>query len=211
MILQILVFLKKYKKLIPYLLMAGLVLFSYYQYNSGKQLRSELNISAANVKAYVAENSGLKTDKQVMQLSVSQLKYFKDSITVKMDSVRKVLKVKDSQIKSLQYYKENYLKDDTIRIKDTIFVKNLKIDTTLQNKYYKLRLQLSYPSTIQTSISFTNEKYIIVEAKKETINPPNKFCVFRWFQKKHTVLKIDVVDSNPYSTVQKQRFIEIIK
>ena len=211
MILQILVFLKKYKGMIPYLLIAGLVAFSYYQYNNGKQLRNELNISAANVKAYVAENSGLKYDKQVMQLSVSQLKYFKDSITVKMDSVRKVLKVKDSQIKSLQYYKENYFKSDTISINDTIFVKDLKIDTTLQDKYYKLRLQFAYPNKVIVEPTFTNEKYIIVEAKKETINPPNKFCVFRWFQKKHTVLKIDVVDSNPYSTVQKQRFIEIIK
>jgi cell division protein FtsQ len=45
---------------------------------------------------------------------------------------------------------------------------------------------------------FKSEKHIIVSSKKETVNPPKKFFLFRWFQKKQIVLHIDVIEKNPY-------------
>ena len=51
----------------------------------------------------------------------------------------------------------------------------------------------------------------MVNKKKETINPPKKFFLFRWFQRKHTILEVNMVEKNPYIENKNNRFIEIIK
>ena len=96
-------------------------------------------------------------------------------------------------------------------MKDTIFVKSLKLDTIVGDRWYTMKLGLEYPNKIIVNPSFISEKYIITNSKKETIEPPKKYWIQRIFQKKHTVLTIDIVDKNPYMTTKKQRFIEIIK
>ena len=58
---------------------------------------------------------------------------------------------------------------------------------------------------------FKSEKHIIVSTKKETVNPPKKFFLFRWFQKKMKVLHVDVVEKNPYVDGETSRYVEIIK
>lgn len=192
-------------------LILGLSTSTMLLYNNNKSLQKEVDISQQNYKAYVAQNSTLQQQNRVFQLTVDQMKYYNDSITDKMLSVVKQLKIKEDKIKSLQYYKDNFNKADTIVVPDTIFVKDVSIDTLLGDQYYSLNLKLQYPNKIQTNVSFTNEKYITVSGKKETINPPKKFFLFRWFQKKHTVLTIDVFDTNPYINNKSKRFIETIK
>ena len=51
----------------------------------------------------------------------------------------------------------------------------------------------------------------MVDYKKETINPPKKCWLLRLFQKKHTILEVNVIEKNPYSENKQQRFIEIIE
>ena len=58
---------------------------------------------------------------------------------------------------------------------------------------------------------FKSEKHIIVSTKKETVNPPKKFFLFRWLQKKHRVLHVDIVEKNPYVENQTSKYVEIIK
>lgn len=202
---------KKYIIIAIGVLILGLSTSTMLLYNSNKSLQEEVDISQQNYKAYVAQNSTLQQQNRVFQLTIDQMKYYNDSITDKMLSIVKQLKIKENKIKSLQYYKDNFNKIDTIVVPDTIFVKDVNIDTLLGDQYYSLNLKLQYPNKIQTNVSFTNEKYITVSSKKETINPPKKFFLFRWFQKKHTVLTIDVFDTNPYINNKSKRFIETIK
>lgn len=54
-------------------------------------------------------------------------------------------------------------------------------------------------------------KYIIVGYRKEIIDPPKKCFIARWFQKKHKVVEVNVVEKNPYIENKQQRFIEIVK
>jgi hypothetical protein len=68
------------------------------------------------------------------------------------------------------------------------------MDTTVGDNWYSVNLNLSYPGRIALNPSFKSEKYIIVHSKKETIDPPKKFFLLRWFQKKHTILEVDVVE-----------------
>ena len=192
------------------MLLISLVL-GYLFYNKYKTAQTNYEISMNNNKAYIAENSTLNAKKIVMDLTIDQLNYYSDSLTDRLNKVRKELSIKDKDIQSLQYYKENFGKVDTIKLsQDTIFVKNLNIDTTIIDSFYTCNIKLRYPNILSVAPNFINEKMIFVSSKKETINPPKKLWICRIFQKKHIVLTIDVIDNNPYMKTDKTRFIKII-
>ena len=115
-------------------------------------------------------------------------------------------------LKALQQVKSSFSKSDTIILKDTLFKEvSLHVDTVLGDKWYNVRLGLHYPSTVIVEPEFKSEKHIIVSSKKETVNPPKKFFLFRWLQKKHRVVHIDVEEKNPYVSGETTRYVEIIK
>lgn len=181
-------------------------------YNNNQNLKEELSVSISNEKAFMMENSTLKGKNRVFQLTIEQLEYSNDSLLVKMNKVREELKIKDKDLKQVQYLLSEAQKKDTIVFRDTIFRDPLvRVDTLLGDKWYQLKLGLRYPSTIITEPKFVSEKYIIVDYRKETIDPPKKCFIARWFQKKHKVVEVEVVEKNPYIENKQQRFIEIIK
>lgn len=173
-ILQIVV---KYWKILVGVVFIGLLLTIGSQYNTIKKKDVQISNTITNIKAYSQENSILKDRNQVFKLSVEQLEYYNDSLNDQLDADRKLLKIKDKDLKSMQYYKEMFNKRDTIRFRDTIFAKGVDIDTTLVDKYYTLKLRLKYPDTLVVNPSFINEKEVFVHSRKETINPPCKFFV----------------------------------
>lgn len=181
-------------------------------YNRNNKTKEENAVLVSNQKAFMAENSALKDENRVFKFTVEQLNYSNDSILQEMNKVRKSLNIKDKNLNQVQYITSEITKVDTLVFRDTIFQDpSLDIDTTLSDEWYNLRLHLKYPSTIVTTPSFNSEKYILVESVRETVNPPKKFWLFRLFQKKHTVLKVDVVEKNPYIKNKDNRFIEILK
>lgn len=185
---------------------------TYLLYNSNKQLKEDLSVSVSNEKAFIAENSVLKDKNRAFQFTVEQLEYFNDSLTTKMNDVRKELKIKDKDLKQMQYLLSKAQRKDTIILTDTVFKDTtLNIDTTLNDKWYQLNVGLSYPNIITVEPTFISEKYIIVNYKKETINPPHKCAFIRAFQRKHKVVEVNIVEKNPYIENNNQRFIEIIK
>lgn len=168
--------------------------------------------SEANVKAYASMFDDSKKQNVALQLTISQLSYFKDSVLQELDNTRKELKIKDRNLKALQQVKSSFSKSDTIILKDTLFKEvSLHVDTVLGDKWYNVRLGLHYPSTVIVEPEFKSEKHIIVSSKKETVNPPKKFFLFRWFQKRHMVLHVDVIEKNPYVDAESSRYVEIIK
>lgn len=180
--------------------------------NNNRELKKNLSIATANIKAYSNENSLLKNDARVFQLTVEQLSHYNDSILQKMNKVRKELEVKDKNLKAMQYILSEASKTDTIEFRDTIFREpTLHIDTLLRDKWYQIGLELKYPSTIITSPKFISEKYVIIDYNKETVNPPKKCWLLRLFQKKHKVVRVEVVERSPYIESKQHKFIEIIK
>lgn len=181
-------------------------------YNQYKAADDRWKTAVANMKAYDDVLSDAGNRNTALELTVSQLKNFNDSVLVKLNNTRKELKIKDSKLKALQHVSSDFSRTDTIVLKDTVFrTPDFKLDTVLQDQWYKLTLGLKYPSQISASPEFKSEKHIIVSTKRETVNPPKKFFLFRWFQKKHTVLQVDVVEKSPYVQDEKSRYIEIIK
>ena len=176
-----------------------------------QKLEREVSFAMTNFKALQLEHDSVTSQSLMYQFTIDQLNYYNDSITEKLRQVKKGLKVKDKDLESLSYLLSVANKKDTIKLSDTIFVEGVNIDTLIGDQWYKLDLGIKYPNEITTEVNFTSEKYIVTSLKKETINPPKKCCLARLFQKKHKVLRVEVVEKNPYITNTQQRFIEIIK
>lgn len=175
-----------------------------------ESVKTELNYTLANYKAYESLYNQSEEENRVFQLTIDQLIYTKDSLTSKLGTFVQENKALKSRVKSLAYLESQAHIADTIVVKDTIFVEDTRIDTSIINKWYNFNLQLSYPNEINFDMKVNSEKYIMVSSKKETIMPPKKCLLIRMFQRKHTILEVDVVEKNPYIINNQQRFVEII-
>ena len=174
-------------------------------------IKSELNTAQINNKAYQLELDTVKGKSYQYQLTIDQLEYFNDSITNKLKEAQKQLGIKPKEVIQYQYINTITTKTDTITFTDTIFKTDVAIDTVVGDEWYNVELGLKYPDSIVVEPTFNNETIVLISAQKETVNPPKKCWLLRLFQKKHTVVKVDVIENNPYSTIKEQRFIEIIK
>ena len=203
---------KKYIRIGIVILVSLLSISVYTLYTNNQKLKEETSTLMSNQKAFITENSSLKEGNRVFKFTVEQLNYYNDSILEKMNEVRKELKIKDDNLKQMQYLLSEATKKDTIVFRDTLFREpSLNIDTIIGDKWYNIKLGLKYPSYIYTEPTFTSEKYIIVNKKKETINPPKKFFLFRWFQRKHWVMEVNIKEKNPYIKEVNNKFVEIIE
>ena len=203
---------KKYIRIGVIVLISLLAISTYTLYNRNQDLKEEISVSMSNQRAFIAENSSLKDENRVFKFTVEQLNYYNDSILQKMNDVKKELKIKDKDLKQMQYLLSEATKKDTIVFRDTLFKEpTLDIDTLIGDKWYNIRLGLKYPNLITTNPTFISEKYIIVNKKKETINPPKKFFLFRWFQRKHWVMEVHIKEKNPYIKETNNKFVEIIE
>ena len=202
---------KKYINITVATILISLLLISYFQYKNIIKLRESNSIFSNNNKALFQESLQIKDQANLYKITIDQLEDMNDSINTKISNVIKENKIKSKYINQLQYINSQISKIDTVELKDTIFVEDFVLDTTITNTGYKLNLKLQYPNKIIVNPVFTNEQVIIFSNKKETVNPPNKFFLFRWFQKKHTIVEIKIINSNPYVDIKEKRFIEIIK
>ena len=174
-------------------------------------LNYEISNAITNIKAYELENSALRDNTIEFKYTIEQLNYSKDSLNQRINKLRKDLKIKDKDIQKLQYMlSENQKKDSIVFVHDTLFRENIKVDTTLNDNWSKLHLQLEYPNTVLAEYSFKNESLVTTYIKRETVNPPHKCAFIRWFQKKHKVIYVEINEQNPYCEIKEQRFINII-
>ena len=195
------------------ILMVVLLVSIYALFSTKRSADKKWKEAVENAKAYSELFSNSESKNRAFKLTIDQLKNSNDSIFQKLNEARKELKVKDSKLKSLQYVSSSFSKVDTITLKgDTIFKdSHVNIDTLLSDEWYSVKVGLKYPSTVTVEPTFKSIKYIVVSAKKETINPPKRFFLFRWFQKKQIRLNVNVVEKNPYMQNQDNRFVEIVR
>lgn len=179
-------------------------------YHKYQKLQEDYSISQANVKAYDVQLSNKNKEIRVFQITEDQLQNMNDSIIVRMDSLRKVLKLKPKTIQTISYQERVVTKSDTINSVDTLFRNDLHYDTIVGDNWVSNRIKLDYPKRIEVNTNITLQNYIIVHKQKETINPPKKFFLFRWFQKKQEVLKVEVIENNPYVQNKTSKFIQVL-
>lgn len=201
------------KKVLIIILAISLLIIGYiFLINYNIKLKSNYNTAVINNKAFISQLDKSQKEKIVFQTTIEQLHLFNDSITEKLLETQKQLKIKDKEIKQLAYISSVIEKTDTIIFRDTIFKdKTIKIDTTIGDKWVTNNLHLQYPNTININTKVNSEKNVLIYAKKETVNPPKKFFLFRLFQKKHTIIKAIVNEENPYIINENNTFYQIIK
>lgn len=200
-------------RIIPYLVIVILLFFLYFSGRTIISQKKDIVTYSANMKAYDAQLSSVRKDCQMFSFTRDQLLTLNDSLIGKLLDKSKELGIKTSKIEQLQYIKSKVIRKDSIILKrDTIFKEpSFKLDTIIGDKWCSTSLSLRYPSVIRLSSVINSEKFIIVSARRETVNPPKKFFLFRLFQKKHTVIDVTVKDNNPYIINGEQKFIKIMK
>ena len=192
-------------------LLLGVVLTMIYSIYESSKYKELYYKELANVKAYQSENKELSNQTVMHLLTIDQLKASKDTIDLALKDALKKLNIKPKNVVSVGQVTSNIEKRDSIILRDTVFIRNLKLDTLIGDKWYKAQIGLHYPARIDLSVSMQSVKHIIVHNRKETVNPPKKFWLWRLFQKKHTVQEVVVDEENPYIEAGSQRFISIVK
>lgn len=202
---------KEYKPLILFgitAILCGMILFKGRELQKYKVLYER---ELQNVEAYRANNAGLQDYVRQYQMTMDDIRASKDSVDRKLAEVVDELKIKDKKIEYLQYQTKIIYKTDTIQVQDTIIANNVSLDTIIGDKWYNVKLRLKYPSTIVVSPTFKSEQYVVVNTKKEYNKTPSKIFFIKWFQKKHTVVEVDVKERSPYIINKESKFIKIVK
>lgn len=198
-----------------YIIAVSVVLFAsglfLHQRKLIRDYKNLYNKELQNVEAYRIDNSGLKDDARQYQMTIDDLKSSNDSIDKKLVEMAEELKIKSNKIQYMQYQTKTIYKTDTLQLKDTLFLPKAHLDTLIGDKWYSLRLKLDYPSTVVASPVFNSEQYVIINTEKEYNKKPSKWFFIRWFQKKHWVTKVNVIERSPYVTSKEKKFIKIIE
>lgn len=202
---------KKYLYIILFTLITFFIGLFIHQKNELAKYKRLYDKELQNVEAYQAANSGLKGSIRQYQMTMDDLKASKDSLDKKLIEVVESLKIKEKRVEYVQYQTKVINKTDTIQLSDTVFVPETHIDTTLGDEWYTMNLKLDYPSKITTSPTFNSEQYVVINTKKEYDKKPSKLFFIRWFQKKHWVTEVNVVEKNPYVENKEHKFIKIVK
>ena len=196
-------------------LFVGLGLTVWQQSNRIQQLNDDLLVSVNNNKAYEAERDSLRNNAIQFQFTIDQINHSNDSLVNKINDMRKQVKVKDKQISELQYFASVNSKRDTIYLKehatDTIFQVGVALDTLIGDDWSQLAIRAEYPNFLDVDYSFKNETLVIMHDSRVTVDPPKKCWLARLFQKKQTIVEIDVVQENPYCVNKEQKFIKVVK
>lgn len=200
------------ERIIWFILFIAAVLTAVFFIYRSNNFEEKYDNAVQNNKAYALQLDKEKAQSNVFKITVDQLTYYNDSITILLDNTRKQLKIKDKQLAQLQYISTELQKKDTIKLTDTIFKEpDFVLDTLVGDEWISTNLHMAYPNTVALEPKVISEKTVVMYTNKETVEPPKKFFLCRWFQKKHTVLKAVVRENNPYVVNQENVFFEIIK
>lgn len=181
------------------------------QHQTIKKYKTNISVLISNNKALISQIDSVADRAIEFKSTIESLDYYNDSISHRLKDAYEKLNIKDRTIKRLEYIASMALIRDSIIVKDTIFVKDYHLDTSIVNKWYDIGIKLDYPNKVKVNPIVISEKYIISHTSRETVNKPKKFFLWRWLQRKHNIIRVEVVEENPYITNTQTKFIEIVK
>lgn len=202
---------KKYLYIIILGMLLSLVGSTVTYYKNAQKYKRLYTISRNNERAYNYSEKQDPNKALLFKQTINDLRQSNDSLIQELLLVKKEKRIKDKDLQAASYQVATTTKTDTINFVDTIFVNKVNIDTTLTDKWYKLNLSLRYPATFVVTPTFNSERYVLISTKKVYNNKPSKVFFIRWFQKKHIEVSVDIKEKNPYITINKQKYVEVIK
>lgn len=181
------------------------------QWRANNILKENILSLETNNKAIAVQRDSNANRAIEFKSTIESLEYYNDSISHKLKDAYEKLRIRDRTIKRLEYIASTTLIRDSIIVKDTIFVEDYHLDTLIVNKWYDIGIKLDYPGRVWVEPLVRSEKYIISHSSRETVNKPKKFFLWRLFQRRHNIIRVEVVEENPYITNTQTKFIEIVK
>lgn len=176
---------------------------------ANKSLLNDISLYDNNFKALSLENQKLEDEAIAYKFSIEQLEYLNDSVLNDLNETRRKLKIKDKELLQMQKIKTEIITRDSIYIKDTIFRDDfIKLDTIIKDQWHTLAVILE-PDKLSIQAKYTSDLNVFAKSSKEIIGTPKKCAIGRWFQKKHKVIRVEVVDNNPYSIIKEKKFVII--
>lgn len=172
-------------------------------------LNETIDTQSANIKAYECELDTQNSNAMLYKFTIAQMQNSRDTLMHHLDSIRHELKIKDKRLKSMSYVQSTLTKYDTIYINQTLWQTH-QLDTVIGDAWFNTHININ-DTLMNVDSKFTSKLSVFTSTKRETVNPPSKIFFIRWFQRKHNVITIDVVEENPHVTIEKQKFVEIIK
>ena len=200
---------KKYIVLAVVLLLIVLSLSVVGLYITNHKLRESNSIYDSNFKALCLENKNLENQAIAYKLNIEQLEYINDSIIDDLNNTRRQLQIKDRELLQMQNIKTEISTKDSIFIRDTIFRDSfVKLDTIIKDNWHKLAVNLT-PQQLTIKATYKSDLQVFAKSSKEILGTPKKCFIARWFQRKHKVVRVEVIDKNPYSEIKEKKFIII--
>lgn len=200
------------KKIYIYIIVAiAIIIGGIFAWNTIESLRGKCDILEQNIYSLQLSNDSIASRAASMHVTIETLKHSNDSIDKQLREAYKEIGRKDKQIATLQYIAQEINQKDTLFVTDTIFREYTKIDTTIQDKYHVLNLQLEYPNKIVTNYVVYNELDVAVSKEKVYVGGRSECFLKRLFQKKYNVMIMDVKNQNPNVITTNTRFYEIVK
>lgn len=190
--------------LILSLLIACIILI---MFNSN--LRKDIGVYDNNFKALTLERDSIKKEAIAYKFSVEQLEYLNDSIIDNLNDMRVKLNIKENQLLQMQNIKTEVTIRDSVFFKDTVFKTSfVKIDTVISDNWHSLAISLN-KNKLNIETKYKSDLCVFAKNSREILGTPKKCAVGRWFQKKHNVIRVEVIDRNPYSVIKEQKFVII--
>lgn len=200
---------KKYIVLAVVLLLIVLSLSVAGLYITNHKLRESNSIYDSNFKALCLENKNLENQAIAYKLNIEQLEYINDSIIDDLNNTRRKLQIKDRELLQMQNIKTEISTKDSIFIRDTIFRDSFaKLDTVIRDNWHKLAVSLT-PQQLTIKATYKSDLQVFAKSSKEILGTPKKCFIARWFQRKHKVVRVEVIDKNPYSEIKEKKFVII--
>ena len=187
-----------------------------YQHYSLKDYKAKYEVARSNNIAYECNLKKEKGKSAMYYSSLQDLKNSNDSLLQVSRELQKKENIKPKNTDYIGYSISNVHKVDTVYLpndsnKVSIIRDSVDIDTILENKWYKLRVNVKSPNRLIIAPEFKSERHIIIYTKKEYKNKRSKIFFVRWFQKKINVAYITLEEKNPYIDVKQQKLVKIIK
>ena len=187
-----------------------------YQHYSLNDYKAKYEVARNNNIAYEQDLKDEKGKSAMYYSSLQDLKNSNDSLLQVSMELQKKENIKPKNTDYIGYSTSNAHKVDTVYLsndsnKVSIIRDSVDIDTTLENKWYKLRVNVKSPNRLIIAPEFKSERHIIIYTKKEYKNKRSKIFFIRWFQKKINVAYITLEEKNPYIDVKQQKLVKIIK
>ena len=180
----------------------------FYFVSKCDRVANERDQYASLTKSYSRVIMDSDNERTVFRMRISDLEVTGDSLICVLDSMRRQIGIRDKRLREMHHRVTYVDRTDTIYLSDSILISGL--DTTIADGWVSTHLKIDVPNKITHSVSVRNQTDLFVTTKRETVNPPRKFFLFRLFQRKHLVVTVVAKEGNPWCQTAESRHVEIV-